>query len=291
VALTVTIQSGGSFGVISGATGFLGGVLAHHYAALGVNLILIGRSAERLEMLKSSLEKSYKISIQISELQFDGDFTQDLIRELTPISGQIDFFINTIGNQNPIGPMLNCSDSSWRMSFESNLIVPALLAKLFAGIFKTNGSGSIVLTSGGGATNPRENFSSYASAKSGLVRFVETFALELSGTGVRINAISPGVMPSTMMKEVVENSNAAGDSETMKAEASLAESKWSPFKTLELMDFLISTASDGISGKIISADWDNWHEWPEHIEQLQQSDLYTLRRITGRDRNQTWGDI
>ena len=164
--------------------------------------------------------------ILILELKLEGDFIQDLNRELTPISTQIDFFINAIGNQNPIGPMLNCSNSSWRMSIENNLIVPALLAKLFAGIFKTNGLGSIVLTSGGGATNARENFSAYASAKSGLVRFVETFALELSGTGVRINAISPGVMPSAMMKEVVENSDAAGDSETSKAEASLAESKW-----------------------------------------------------------------
>lgn len=287
----MTMQSRGGFGVISGATGFLGEVLAHHYAALGVNLILIGRSAERLEKLKSSIEESYKVSVLVSELKLEGDFTQDLNRDLTPISTQIDFFINTIGNQNPIGPMLNCSNSSWRMSIENNLIVPALLAKLFAGIFKTNGLGSIVLTSGGGATNARENFSAYASAKSGLVRFVETFALELSGTGVRINAISPGVMPSAMMKEVVENSDAAGDSETSKAEACLAESKWSSFKTLELMDFLISKASDGISGKIVSADWDNWHEWPEHIQQLRESDLYTLRRITGRDRNQTWGDI
>ena len=65
----MTMQSRGGFGVISGATGFLGEVLAHHYAALGVNLILIGRSAERLEKLKSSMEKSYKVSILILELK------------------------------------------------------------------------------------------------------------------------------------------------------------------------------------------------------------------------------
>jgi len=58
----------------------------------------------------------------------------------------------------------------------------------------------------------------------------------------------------------------------------------------ELALFLASAASDGITGKLISAVWDNWAVWPEHLEQLSTSDMYTLRRITGRDRGFEWGD-
>ena len=58
-----------------------------------------------------------------------------------------------------------------------------------------------------------------------------------------------------------------------------------------MIDFLAGDASSGITGKLISAEWDNWAEWPNHLEDLKSSDLYTLRRITGRDRGQNWGDL
>ena len=59
----------------------------------------------------------------------------------------------------------------------------------------------------------------------------------------------------------------------------------------ELALFLASPASDGITGKLISAVWDNWKDWPEHIDELCNSDTYTLRRIVGRERGFDWGDV
>jgi hypothetical protein len=58
----------------------------------------------------------------------------------------------------------------------------------------------------------------------------------------------------------------------------------------ELAVFLGSKSSDGITGKLISAVWDNWEQWPEHLAELSSSDVYTLRRIAGRDRGFAWGD-
>jgi 3-oxoacyl-[acyl-carrier protein] reductase len=58
----------------------------------------------------------------------------------------------------------------------------------------------------------------------------------------------------------------------------------------ELAVFLGSAASDGITGKLISALWDDWQTWPAHIEELRNGDIYTLRRIAGRDRGFGWGD-
>jgi 3-oxoacyl-[acyl-carrier protein] reductase len=54
--------------------------------------------------------------------------------------------------------------------------------------------------------------------------------------------------------------------------------------------FLASPASDGITAKLISAVWDDWEHWPQHVQKLNKSDAFTLRRITGRDRGFTWGD-
>jgi hypothetical protein len=54
--------------------------------------------------------------------------------------------------------------------------------------------------------------------------------------------------------------------------------------------WLASAASDGITGKLISAVWDPWRELPEHREDLA-SDVYTLRRIVPADRGMGWGDV
>jgi len=51
---------------------------------------------------------------------------------------------------------------------------------------------------------------------------------------------------------------------------------------------LLSSASDGISGRLISAVWDRWPELASHREELCQSDVYTLRRIIPQDRGLKW---
>jgi len=48
--------------------------------------------------------------------------------------------------------------------------------------------------------------------------------------------------------------------------------------------FLASAASDGISGRLISAVWDDWANLPGKLDQLAAGDIYTLRRITPEDR-------
>ena len=55
--------------------------------------------------------------------------------------------------------------------------------------------------------------------------------------------------------------------------------------------FLASNESDGITGKLISAIWDNWKDWPNYLNELKNSDAYTLARIVGRDRGFNWGDL
>lgn len=55
-----------------------------------------------------------------------------------------------------------------------------------------------------------------------------------------------------------------------------------------LCTFLSSAASDGITGRLISAVWDPWKDLPTHLDELRQSDIYTLRRIVPEDRGKTW---
>ncbi len=61
-------------------------------------------------------------------------------------------------------------------------------------------------------------------------------------------------------------------------------------KGAQLAVFLGSASSDGITGKLISAVWDPWAALPDHLGDLQGTDIYTLRRIVPKDRGMAWGD-
>lgn len=61
-----------------------------------------------------------------------------------------------------------------------------------------------------------------------------------------------------------------------------------PQKAADLCVFLASNESDGISGKLISAIWDPWKKLAAHRDELMSSDIYTLRRITEKERNKDW---
>ena len=64
-----------------------------------------------------------------------------------------------------------------------------------------------------------------------------------------------------------------------------------PFNEVDdLILFLASDYSNGISGKLISAIWDKWSDWVEYKKLLNSSDMYTLRRVTASDKGYDWGD-
>jgi 3-oxoacyl-[acyl-carrier protein] reductase len=134
--------------------------------------------------------------------------------------------------------------------------------------------------------------SAYAVSKAAIVRYAETLAEEVRGTGIDVNSIAPGALNTRMLEEIL----AAGPDKVGKDfyERSMRQKETGGaglVKGADLALFLASPESDGITAKLISAVWDSWREWPNHLDQLSKSDAYTLRRISGRDRAMEWGDV
>jgi 3-oxoacyl-[acyl-carrier protein] reductase len=78
---------------------------------------------------------------------------------------------------------------------------------------EAKGRGWIVNISGGGGTSPRPIFTAYGAAKTALVRFSETLAIEAAPYGIRVNAVAPGAFASRMSKAVVTSQAEAGTAE------------------------------------------------------------------------------
>lgn len=167
------------------------------------------------------------------------------------------------------------------------------LTRAFIPHFKERGAGKIINLSGGGATQPLPGLSSYAVSKAGLVRFVETLARETQDFGIDVNAIAPGILNTRLLDEAIE----AGPGKVgedfharmvrMKEDGSTASLDISA----ELVVFLSSDESKGISGRLISSIWDPWRDFPEHLDEIRGSDIFTLRRIIPKERDMDWGDV
>jgi len=278
--------------LITGGSRGLGIVLAQHFWNAGFNLVLAARNKSSLAKIQDQLksckdQNAFFLGYDFSDAQAVEEFTIH-IKQLIP---KLDVMINNAAIQGPIGSTWENDMETWRSTLQVNLLAPVALCRAFVPWMAETGGGSIINLSGGGATGPRSNFSAYATAKAGLVRFGETLAEEAKLLGVRINCIAPGAMKTAMLAEVLNiGIETAGSREYGLAEKVFHDGGASMDRVAALCLFLASDAAKGITGKLISAIWDDWEDFPNHLSELQQSDVYTLRRIVAKDRGFSWGD-
>ena len=215
----------------------------------------------------------------------------DLVDSTLKQFGACHILVNNAGIYGPKGDVEDVDWVDWIKAIEVNVYGSVLMCRELIPHFKQQRYGKVIQLSGGGATNPMPKISAYAVSKAAIVRFAETLAEEVRGYGIDVNSLAPGALNTRMLEEVL----LAGPEVVGKAfyEKSLKQKETggaSIDRAADLALFLVSSHSDGITGKLISSAWDNWEEWPNHIPELDRTDAYTLRRIVGRDRNIDWGD-
>jgi 3-oxoacyl-[acyl-carrier protein] reductase len=196
--------------------------------------------------------------------------------------GPIDVLVNNAGIQGPIGPLESVDFTAWRAVFDVNVFAAARLCQLLIPAMKQKGWGKIVNLSGGGAAGSRPDFSAYAAAKTALVRLTETLADELKGTGIDVNSVAPGPMNTRMLDEILRAGPAAREYDEALKRSRAGGTP--PEKAAELVVWLASAASNGLSGKLISVLWDDWETLSSRRDVLMKGDIYTLRRIVPADR-------
>jgi NADP-dependent 3-hydroxy acid dehydrogenase YdfG len=280
---------------ISGATSGLGLQAAEYFVKSGKSVIFCARSPEdviRTRNHLSDLSVNDQLIIGYANDVSNADATKEMINLVLETGIFIDILICNAGVIGPINKFLETDLQEWKDAFNINLygtmnlimsVLPSMVSRKF---------GRVIHISGGGATSPLFGMSSYAASKAAAVRFIETLSLEYEDSDITFNSIAPGMLKTKLLDQMLDaGPNRIGENLFKKSLYKADMSSDSTEKALELMDFLTSNISAGITGRLISADWDNWAEWPNNLEELKNTDLYTLRRITGRDRGQLWGDL
>lgn len=274
----------GKQALLTGASRGLGQAIAKRLCADGAGLILTARDQAGLRKLADSLGAEDRVQVFAADLGNAPDIERLLDFCLGKQSVQI--VVNNAAIQGPIGAFTSADFARWQAVFQVNLFAPARICQRLIPSMVRQGWGKIINLSGGGAASPRPDFSAYGASKGALVRLSETLAQEYAGSGIDINCLAPGAMNTQMLQEVLAAGNSSREFE--KAQRQLAGGGASLDQAAEAAAFLASPASDGISGRLIAAMWDDWRNLPRHRQELSESDIYTLRRIVPEDRGKKW---
>jgi NAD(P)-dependent dehydrogenase (short-subunit alcohol dehydrogenase family) len=290
----VTGALAGRSALITGASQGLGLEIARAYLDAGIDGICVcGRDPLMLESALAELREratpDQKVLGQTADVSNPEDVSS-LVQLALDALGEVTILVSNAGVYGPKGQLDQLDWTQWTRAVEINLFGSVLAARALLSHFIERSYGKIVQLSGGGATGPLPGLSAYAASKAAVVRFAETLAEELREHRIDVNAIAPGPLNTRMLDEVLRAGPAClGDTFYEKALEQQRSGGIPLREGAKLALFLGSPASDGITGKLLSAVWDPWPELPQHLEDLD-SDLYTLRRIVPSDRGLDWGE-
>jgi NAD(P)-dependent dehydrogenase (short-subunit alcohol dehydrogenase family) len=283
----------GRSAVITGGNRGLGQAIASAFVQAGANVLVVAQDEPSLHQTKSELRSLVRFSDQRVEA-IPADVSHPSAVEAVfqcahDVLPGLAILVNNAGVYGPIGLVEDVEWEAWITAMQVNLLGTVLMCRAVLPSLRRAGYGKIINLSGGGATGPLPRFSAYAASKAAVVRFTETLAEEVRTAGIDVNAIAPGALNTRLLDQVLD----AGPEKAGRAfyERALQQREQGGVplaKGANLAVFLASAASDGITGRLLSAVWDDWAALANRREELSQSDVYTLRRIVPEDRDLSW---
>jgi NAD(P)-dependent dehydrogenase (short-subunit alcohol dehydrogenase family) len=134
----------------------------------------------------------------------DEDQVKRLIEGVIAERGGLDIFFANAGVSGGFASISEQSAADWAEILRINLIGPFLAIKYAAPHLKARGGGSIICTASVAGLRSGAGGAAYSASKAGVINLVQTAAQQLSGTGVRVNAICPGLIETGMTKPIYD---------------------------------------------------------------------------------------
>jgi NAD(P)-dependent dehydrogenase (short-subunit alcohol dehydrogenase family) len=269
------IVTGGSLGI--------GLAVSKKIASEGGTVIMLARNVYDLQTAIGQLKQLYNsnhyyYSVNISEKNEIEKFKNSIKNKFEEIHG----LVNCAGIYGPIGKTTSINSDDILNTIKINLMGTIYMCSMFANLNSIN-KRKIINFSGGGAATSFPNYSAYATSKTAIVRLTENLSIELCENNIDINCVAPGFVITRLHNNTLEaGPDKAGKNFFENTQKQIKNGAISSEKAADLTSFLLSEDSDGITGKFISAPWDNWQD--ETFQKLlrDDKDFATLRRIDNK---------
>lgn len=272
--------------LITGGSQGLGRHIVEAFLAEGAHVVFCARTAADVGRTAAELTPRLKPGQQLIGLACDIADPASVAALFARAAqlGRLHAVVNNAGIYGPIGPTEDVTLADWNQAWQINVTGTLLVCQHAVRAMKPHRGGRIINVSGGGATNPMPRFAAYAATKAAVVRLTETLAEEYRDLGITVNAIAPGALRTRLTQQVLDaGPEKAGAAMYAKNKKWSEEGAVDPRLGAALCVYLASPASEGITGKLISAQWDPWRDLQKFRAELN-SDIYTLRRIVPEDR-------
>jgi NAD(P)-dependent dehydrogenase (short-subunit alcohol dehydrogenase family) len=259
------LVTGGSLGI--------GLEVSRELARRGGRVIVAARGIEAIEAAIDGLEGSGHegIAIDVSDPR-----SWEEAAVAIDSGGELHGLATAAGILGPIGALEELPAADLIETIAINL-VGTMLALQFALPRLRSSGGRAVTFSGGGGTSPLPRYDAYAASKAAVVRLTENLA---ASHEIEINAVAPGFVATRMHDETLAaGSEAAGQSYYERTRTELSKGGFPARAAAELVCFLLSDQARGISGRLLSAQWDPWREEGFRARLRADESLARLRRI------------
>ena len=221
------ISLNGKVVMITGALGGLGQTVTESFSQAGAKVVVVGR-----ELPKKLPEGLLGISADVTD---EADVRR-LMKEAVEKTTGIDCLVNLVGGF-AMGRLADTEMSTWSKMLSLNLTSAFLLSREATRLMSKQGAGRIIHIAARAAVDRFPGAGAYIVSKSGLLALIKVLALELAGSGVKVN----GVLPSTIDTPANRESMPDADSnQWVKPEAIAA-----------LLVFLASDEADSLNGALI----------------------------------------
>lgn len=262
--------------LITGGSRGIGKAMASSLLKDSHQVAICARNSQQLQHTLAELNPQHNLPL----IGLTADITIEaqvrrLVQQVNTHFGPIQVLINNAAIAGPVGPIEDVSLRDWQQTIQTNVIGCVSCCQAVIPQMKEQNTGHIINLSGGGAgwhaIAPQK--SAYITSKFAISGFTELLAKELKPYGIRVNAISPGSVDSQLRTELLTDAQ-------LKKEAHL---DLGPHYAVRLLHFLLSSKSANLTGKILSARWDNQEDIASRAEELNQNCEFTLRKIDTRN--------
>ncbi len=275
--------------MITGGSMGIGFAAARSCLASGADVMIVARGTQALERAREELTAAFpgrRVATAAADVGREHDVAA-MFASFAERFERCDGLIHAAGVYGPIGAITDVEPAAWWDAVRVNLFGTFLVARGAAQSMQATGGGRMVLFSGGGASTPFPFYTAYASSKVAVVRFAETIARELAPL-IEVNCVAPGFVATRLHDETLAAGAAAAGGFLETTKAALAGGGVSADVGADAAAFLVSEGARGITGKFVAAPYDDYRAWPERLDALRESELFTLRRVLPRERGLDW---
>jgi 3-oxoacyl-[acyl-carrier protein] reductase len=230
--------------LIIGAAGGIGSATVRSLAANGHRLFLAGRDRAALDALGGEVAAEGITTLDARDIAAVTSWVTDVAEQ----AGRIDGIANLAGSI-LLKPAHLTTPEEWDDTIATNLTSAFAVIRAAAPRMREHG-GSIVLASSAAAQTGIANHEAIAAAKGGIIAMVRSAAATYGGSGVRVNAVAPGLTRARMTARMFDNEAQAEASRQMHALGRLGE----PEDVASVVAWLLDPATTWVTGQTIGVD-------------------------------------